>query len=300
MKHIFTVTVGIPAYNEQSNIQALLEDLLRQDCANFRLEKIIVNSDGSTDQTTQIVQGFKNTKIKLMDNKNRKGVAHRLNQIIELTKSDILVLLNADIRIPDTLFLDKLISPIVLGEAELTSSAIVGSEQNSFIESVLNVGMNVKTILFETWRHGQNGYMCHGTSRAFSRRLYSMFKFTDSEGEDMYSYLFCIANKLRFKYVKNAFINYHNPRTIKDHFKQSIRYFKSQQNFSKAFSPEIIKSELNIPIGTYFAGLIGSLKIIAKHPVQAASYLVVVCAMKILSLFKANPSSLWNATSTKG
>jgi glycosyltransferase involved in cell wall biosynthesis len=48
MKKNMTVTIGIPAYNEAANITSLLMALLAQNTPNFKLESIIVASDGST------------------------------------------------------------------------------------------------------------------------------------------------------------------------------------------------------------------------------------------------------------
>ena len=54
-----TVTIGIPAYNEEKNIGRLLRALLRQKTNGLSIKKIIVISDASTDKTSQIVRGFK-------------------------------------------------------------------------------------------------------------------------------------------------------------------------------------------------------------------------------------------------
>ena len=51
-----TVTIGIPSYNEAQNIGQLLESLLKQVSNSYILEKIIVCSDGSTDDTEQVVK----------------------------------------------------------------------------------------------------------------------------------------------------------------------------------------------------------------------------------------------------
>ncbi|RLC37977.1 glycosyl transferase family 2, partial [Candidatus Falkowbacteria bacterium] len=79
-----TVTVGIPAYNEADNIAYLLKDLLGQKQADFKLERIIVISDGSSDNTAEIAQKSGNKIIKVINGRIRKGVAMRLNQIISI------------------------------------------------------------------------------------------------------------------------------------------------------------------------------------------------------------------------
>ena len=51
MNKKLTVSVGIPAYDEEANIKSLLEAILQQRQENFILKSIIVVSDGSTDRT---------------------------------------------------------------------------------------------------------------------------------------------------------------------------------------------------------------------------------------------------------
>lgn len=144
------VTIGIPAFNEQCNITELLSDLLSQKIDNFTLEKIIVASDGSTDDTNQLVRKIKNQKIILIASKVRKGMAYRENQICNLAKSDILVLLNADIRITDKNFLYRLILPIAQNRADLTSCRTVENTPKTLFEKILFISTKLKTKIFST------------------------------------------------------------------------------------------------------------------------------------------------------
>src|SRR3989344_3768380 len=94
-----TVTIGIPAYNEQENIQAMLKSVLAQKGNNFVIKKIVVVSDGSSDQTVSKVKEIQKEShlISLVEGKTRKGKIIRLNKIYSLNKSDILFTFDADI-----------------------------------------------------------------------------------------------------------------------------------------------------------------------------------------------------------
>ena len=46
-----SITIGIPAYNEEANIKYLLKLLLNQKIKNAAIHEVIVVSDGSTDGT---------------------------------------------------------------------------------------------------------------------------------------------------------------------------------------------------------------------------------------------------------
>src|SRR5438034_290913 len=134
MKHT-TITIGIPAFNEEENIKMLINDILNQKPSDFIIEKIIINSDGSTDKTVEICKSIKNEKIVVFDNKERKGLATGQNNILQHTNSDILVLLNADTRINDEFFVKRLIGPIAMGKADMTAPAVTEAKPTSFFES---------------------------------------------------------------------------------------------------------------------------------------------------------------------
>src|SRR3989344_5116746 len=165
---MFKITIGIPAYNEQNNIGNLISDLKAQKAVNFLIERVLIVSDGSSDSTVNIALKAKWRIVRVVQGKNRLGKAQRMNEIIKNTNSDILVLLDADIRIKDNNFIEKIIKPIRLGQADLTSADIQEVPQESFFAKVIAFGMNYKRQVFNTYKSGTNFFTCHGTARAFS------------------------------------------------------------------------------------------------------------------------------------
>ena len=149
MKTKPTVTVGIPAYNEEKNIGNLLLELLNQKQSIFELEKVIVVSDGSTDGTVAKVKIIKNPQVMVIDNLERKGKPYRLNQLFENSKSDTLVILDADTLLQDKLFLEKLMKPVIKQKADLTSAGIEELEPKTFIQKMLKASMDFKKFIFE-------------------------------------------------------------------------------------------------------------------------------------------------------
>ena len=100
-----TITIGIPAYNEEQNIYELLSALLQQNLATVNLEKVIVVADGSTDGTVGQIQRITDKRVALMHWTRRRGLAAGQNYIVENTRSDVLVLLDADILPQDNNFI---------------------------------------------------------------------------------------------------------------------------------------------------------------------------------------------------
>ena len=63
---------------------------------DFILEKVIVVSDGSTDGTVSAAQSIADTRIEVINRKEREGKAIRQNEICQMAESDVLVILDAD------------------------------------------------------------------------------------------------------------------------------------------------------------------------------------------------------------
>ncbi len=106
-----SVTVIIPAYNEERSIEDCIRSLEMQ---NIPLEIIVVD-DGSKDNSSKICESLK-TKVLWQDHKG-PGAARNLGA--RNAKGNILILVDADMVFePD--FVSKLIAPITKGDAVAT------------------------------------------------------------------------------------------------------------------------------------------------------------------------------------
>lgn len=107
-----TVTVGIPAHNEGKNIVNLINSILKQKQSLYKLEHIIVISDGSTDDTVEKISKLskKHSLVKLYNDHKRKGKAGRLNELYRKNKSDYLLTLDADVLLETNNEINELLS----------------------------------------------------------------------------------------------------------------------------------------------------------------------------------------------
>lgn len=94
-----TLSVGIPAYNEEGNIAVIIRSILRQKQISYTLEKIYVVCDGCTDATVDIVRKLSkvNYKIKLIESHKRVGKVEALNKIYAINQSDYILTVDADL-----------------------------------------------------------------------------------------------------------------------------------------------------------------------------------------------------------
>lgn|SRR5437867_3492848 len=93
------MSIGIPSYNEESNIKAILEKIINSDFASVELAEIII-SDDSNDNTPDLVEQFMKNhsqKIVFLHNKTRSGAANAWNNIIQNATGQIIVLYDADV-----------------------------------------------------------------------------------------------------------------------------------------------------------------------------------------------------------
>lgn len=286
-----SISIGIPAYNEEANIKKLLLSILSQNSKNFTLKEIIVISDYSTDNTEREVKSVKDQRIKLINNKKRVGLAGGQNKIIKLFKGEILVLLNADVLPANNSFLDNLIKPFY----ENTNVALVGPKitplkANTFFETIINNSVEFKDSMAEKWRKGNNLYLCRGAGRAFNREFAKKIYWKDSLSEDAYSYLLCIKNEYKFVYERYAKLYYKSPDNFGDHKKQSARFVSGPEVMSKYFSKELVKREYTIPKNIIIQSM---LEYFWKNPFLFSFYLLTLLIIRISSRKGDFAKSIW-------
>lgn len=120
-----TITIGIPAFNEEQNIEALLLGIVDQKFSRGVLKEIVVYSDASTDKTDTKVAAMmkKSSVIKLVKGKSRKGKYYRMNQLFAACKTDILIIMDADIAMVGKTVIEVLVKKLLSDPKALAVSA---------------------------------------------------------------------------------------------------------------------------------------------------------------------------------
>lgn len=94
-----TVSIIIPAHNEESVIESKLKNLINLEYPKDKLE-IIISSDNSSDSTNIKVKNFiidnKEENIKLYKVKERKGKTNAQNEAVRICKGEIIVFSDAN------------------------------------------------------------------------------------------------------------------------------------------------------------------------------------------------------------
>lgn len=288
-----SVSVGIPAYNEENNIGILLKKLLHQQLGLGSLKEIIVVSDGSTDNTEKIIGSFKSKKIKLITHAKRMGQAASQNDITRRARGDVLVLLNADIVPATEDFLDKMIIPFLeQGDVGLVGADTISASTKGFFEHIIAGSHEIKKSIYGRINNGSNIYYCHGRARAMRKELYKKINWSGNFPEDAYSYIFCLKEGYKFRLAKEAKVIFRSPTSFGDHIRQSIRFMAGKQKMVEKFG-ESGKNVYKIPFSAYlFVGV----RSLLTRPLVLVSYVFVNFLTRLIFLRKRSYSSIWEVS----
>ena len=94
-KDLPTISVIVPAHNEALGIEAKIENLLALDYPHD-LTEILIGSDGSTDDTEEIVERYASRGVRLIASKVQRGKSSIQNDLVDHAAGDILIFTDAD------------------------------------------------------------------------------------------------------------------------------------------------------------------------------------------------------------
>ncbi len=117
-EHKPPVSILISAYNETDVIEERIRNLLALRYPKENLE-ILIGSDGSTDETVEVVKKYSDRGVTVVDFKENRGRADVHNDLIEMAKGRILVFTDADTEF-DPLFVENIVKPFVNPEIGAT------------------------------------------------------------------------------------------------------------------------------------------------------------------------------------
>jgi glycosyltransferase involved in cell wall biosynthesis len=87
------LTVAMPTYNAEKHISDAIDSVLNQTFEDFEL--LIIN-DGSLDHTLEIISSYKDTRIRLIDLKKNKGIAHCRNLALQEAVGEFIAWTDSD------------------------------------------------------------------------------------------------------------------------------------------------------------------------------------------------------------
>lgn len=292
-----SVVIGIPAYNEAGNIGHLLSMLCRQKESGFSIREIVVISDGSDDGTDDIVRalGEKDSRIHLITDGRRLGKPERLNGFMQQSDVDVIVVLDADIRIENALLLCELFKPLVRDESVMhVSGHALPLPPETLAERIAYAG----AMVWEKAKCSRDAsllYQSEGRIRAFRRPMYREMRFPDASADEAFSFLFGESRGFRFEVAHGALVRYRLPTTFRDYFFQMRRFLNSQGIQSVVFDSDFIAKYYNIGLVQKFDALIRTW---FERPIGVTLYCMMIPAHRFfgaLSRRGNEQSGVWTS-----
>jgi len=197
-----SLSLIIPAYNEEDAIKARIENILHLHYPKEKLEVIII-SDSSTDHTDEIVSQYNQEGILLKRLPKRSGKMAALNLGAALARGEVLVFSDADVLFKED-NLEKLAAYFFDPQVGCVAGAkkiVTEDKPTSATE-----GAYWKYELFIKKLEAQTGFLAAGASGcnfAIRKKLYAPLN-EATAAEDLFLPLMCMSQGYRVAYTPEA------------------------------------------------------------------------------------------------
>lgn len=248
MKDNITVTIGIPAYNEELNIRRLISAVLKQRGTKFTIKEIIVIVDGCTDNTEPEIRSIKDSRIKIITHQTRHGQTVSQNMIFREATGDVVVMLEADVLPSSIDYLSSLLTPLfeknkpefIQGNGiPLAGKTLIGK---SVAAQFLSYHAEV---LRDPVR--KEGYVSGRGGRAFTKQVYSRLRWPAAVPEDVYALLWCKVHHIKTYVNENALCFYQSSETIRDFCAARTKMGAGASALFTYFPEKLVKKAYEVP-----------------------------------------------------
>jgi len=294
-KKLPTLSIGIPAYNEEGNIAYLLDSLLRQKAISYKLIEIIVMCDGCTDNTASIVKTYKDKYpfIKIFDRKKRTGKAPALNYMYKIHRGDFLFQPDADLVMGGDNSLEDLMKVMISNDhIDLVSPRHLPVKEKSLWAMLAYCSYNIFSDAAMKLHNGRNAYTVMGASliRGAFTKTFTYPK--GIIGDQTYLFASVIHhNPHGYKFARKAHVYFRTVGTFKEWRELGVRSTGADKmTVLDRFDHSLVDKYYTMSREIYFTSLI---KYFATNPLLTMATL----GMEVyIRLFPLKNSSVKNGT----
>ena len=245
------VSIVIPAYNEENNIEECLHSVLNSKYAKGKIEVIVVD-DGSTDNTLKILKKYQRVKVV---RQNHLGKVEALNLGVQNVSYDFILTVDADTTL-DKDCLKELLRPFSEAEIGATTGNNNVRNKKSIISAFQSVEYHFSNLIRNSFSTVfNNGIWFSGSIACYRKEALENIGFfkkdTLAEDQDVALEL----KKAGYKTINaSAAIGYTIvPENVKDLYNQRARWWigtlqsivKNKELFSRKASPSILFLYIN-------------------------------------------------------
>jgi cellulose synthase/poly-beta-1,6-N-acetylglucosamine synthase-like glycosyltransferase len=231
-----SVSIIIPARNEEANIHECLETVLRQNYPAHLFEVLVVD-DYSTDNTASVVRSFKSKNIRLIS--LSEHVHEQINsykkKAIEIgireSKKKLIVTTDADCKFPAS-WLHTIVAFYEMHHPVFIAAPVSIDCNQNFIEIFQSLDFMTLQGITGAAVHKNNHSMCNGANLAYERAVFyevGGFKGIDkiASGDDMllmHKIYTRYPQRVLFLKSKSAIVQTEAQKTVAAFFNQRIRW----------------------------------------------------------------------------
>ena len=202
------IDVVIPALNEESCIGGILDDVtLAKQYDWFQIQKIYVISDASADQTDDVVQRVlrKDPRIELIRKPERRGKYDSINMAFSITSADVVLFIDADVRLANEHSIAKLLHYFRDGENALVQGGLVRVHPG-FTPHAAKLAAHFDWILIDKIRRrkAMSWWSIDGRVMALSRDFFRHLTLPRSLADDQFIFYSCIQHGFKFVWADDA------------------------------------------------------------------------------------------------
>jgi cellulose synthase/poly-beta-1,6-N-acetylglucosamine synthase-like glycosyltransferase len=215
------VSIVVPAYNEERQIQGAIEALLAQDYPADR-RQILILSDASTDRTDEIVLGYRDRGVELLRMPVRGGKTAAENASCALLRGEIIINSDSSVRLERTAvrrMVEAMADPDVgVASTRDVSVTDVSSSTNAAEAGYVGYEMQIRSL--ETRCGGIVG--ASGSGYAIRRDLHRI-PIRDDLSRDFSSALTAHAHGYSAVSVENALCYVPRTTSVRAEYKRKVR-----------------------------------------------------------------------------
>ena len=233
---MFSLSLGIMAYNEEANIGLLLRSVLRQRFTHGFLKEIYVVASGCTDRTEEIVREFmkQDERIELLIQVQREGKASAINLFLKKASGDVFILESGD-TVPEKGTLDKLVAPFRNPNVGMTGAhPIPVNSNNTFLGFTVHLMWTL---------HHKIALMTPKLGELVAFRNFVREIPVDTAVDEASIEAIVRDAEYELFYVRDAIVNNRGPENIRDFIKQRRRISAGHKHLLREQKHEVSTSD---------------------------------------------------------
>ncbi|MBP6949073.1 MAG: glycosyltransferase [Candidatus Pacebacteria bacterium] len=276
-----TITVGIPTYLGGSHLIQVLKSIYQEENISL-IENVIVVSDGRK-ISPSVVKKIKHKKLRIIQAQEREGQSSRINDIIQATKTDLLILTNDDVLFLPTA-LSSVVSEYKHTKSEMISVATYPIKPKTLIERVLKASADIKRDVIGQIAKKETYLTTNGRFIVLSKKVYKHLSLPEKlVNSDAYIYFHVLAKKIRHSYIEDVVCLYREPGTLREHVNQVYKFQMSFNENGKYFTKRFLRNKYKVNKAVLIKA---NIRALVRNPLYVSLYFLTFAVVRVCIALK--------------